>query len=37
MAKSPTVPYTSVADVEAFFDRVENIGEPKPPKKVDRA
>jgi hypothetical protein len=37
MAKNPTVPYTSVSDVEAFFERVENIGEPKPPKKVDRA
>jgi hypothetical protein len=35
MVKSPTVPYTSVADVEAFFSRVGNIGEPKPPKKVD--
>jgi hypothetical protein len=37
MAKSPTVPYTSIGDVEVFFGRVANIGEPKPPKKVDGA
>lgn len=37
VAKNPKVPYTSVSDVEAFFERVENIGEPKPPKKVDSA
>jgi hypothetical protein len=35
VAKTPKTPYTSVSDVEAFFSRVETIGEPKPPKKVD--
>ena len=30
-----TVPYTSVSDVEAFFERVQKIAEPKPPKKID--
>jgi hypothetical protein len=37
VAKSLKIPYTSVSDVEAFFERVETIGEPKPPKKVDSA
>jgi hypothetical protein len=35
VAKPPKIPYTSVSDVDAFFERVESIGEPKPPKKVD--
>ncbi|HEX5369547.1 MAG TPA: DUF5343 domain-containing protein [Dehalococcoidia bacterium] len=35
MARPPKIPYTSVSDVDAFFERVETIGEPKPPKKVD--
>jgi hypothetical protein len=35
VASSPKIPYTSVSDVDAFFERVETIGEPKPPKKVD--
>ena len=35
VAKTPTVPYTSVSDVEAFFERAQTIAEPKPPKKVD--
>lgn len=37
MAKTLKTPYTSVSDVDAFFNRIENIGEPKPPKKVDTA
>lgn len=35
MAEKP--PYTSVNDVDAFFDRVQTIAEPKPPKKIDTA
>lgn len=35
VAKTPTIPYTSVSDVDAFFERVQTIAEPKPPKKVD--
>lgn len=37
MARTLKTPYTSVSDVDAFFERVETIGEPKPPKKVDSA
>lgn len=37
MSKTLKAPYTSVSDVDAFFERVETIAEPKPPKKVDRA
>jgi hypothetical protein len=33
--KAAKPPYTSVSDVDAFFDRVQTIAEPKPPKKVD--
>jgi hypothetical protein len=33
--KTPKPPYTSVSDVDAFFDRVQTIAEPKSPKKVD--
>jgi hypothetical protein len=35
VAKVLKTPYTSVSDVDAFFERVETIAEPKPPKKVD--
>jgi len=35
MARDPAPPYTSVGDVDAFFERVERIAEPKPQKKVD--
>lgn len=37
MVKTPKPPYTSVSDVDAFFDRVKTIAEPQPPKKVDSA
>jgi len=37
MLRSAKPPYTSVSDVDAFFERIQNIGEPKPPKKVDTA
>ncbi len=37
MARALKPPYTSVSDVNAFFERVQTIAEPKPPKKVDRA
>jgi hypothetical protein len=37
VAKTPKIPYTSVSDVDAFFERVQTIAEPKPPKKVDSA
>jgi hypothetical protein len=30
-------PYTSISDIDAFFERVQTIAEPKPPKKVDSA
>lgn len=35
LGKVPKTPYTSVSDVDAFFERVETIAEPKPPKKID--
>lgn len=35
VANPPKPPYTSVSDVDAFFERIERIAEPKPPKKVD--
>jgi hypothetical protein len=37
VAKPAKPPYTSVSDVDAFFDRIGSIAEPKPPKKVDTA
>lgn len=37
VAKTLKAPYTSVTDVGAFFERVQTIAEPKPPKKVDSA
>lgn len=37
VAKTLKSPYTSVTDVDAFFERVQTIGEPKPRKRVDSA
>jgi hypothetical protein len=37
VGKTLKTPYTSVGDIEAFFERVQTIAEPKPPKKVDSA
>lgn len=35
VTKTPKPPYTSVSDVDAFFERVQTIAEPRAPKKVD--
>jgi hypothetical protein len=35
MAQAARPPYTSVSDVDAFFQRVETLAEPKPSKTVD--
>lgn len=35
MAKALKPPYASVSDVQAFFERIQTIAEPKPDKKVD--
>lgn len=35
MAQAVRTPYTSVSDVEAFFQRVETLAEPKPSRAVD--
>lgn len=37
MTKTLKPPYTSVSDIDAFFERIETIAEPQPPKKVDSA